>query len=162
MPTGIPKRREINPNDTEELKKLKEAAREIDERIRAETARGKAHLMIVDICVRYGISAKVLRNIAADLADRKVSGEPVFTRKRHKLALSRMKPAKGKVGKVIRAARLKLNMADAVIGKHLGVHHSSPMKWQSKGSPVPERYHAKLIELLKLPANTFANGRGQP
>lgn len=163
MPRGIPKYREAGLGPSENTKRLIEAMRDLEERIAAEKAKDRARALLLQFAQKHNLSAIDLRNAARVLADRQVAGQPIYTKNSKHVASGQpgkvkthaLKPAKGKVGKAIRAARLKLDLSDSAVGDRLGCHSSLVSSWQSKGAAVPARFQDKLVEVLKLPKGTF-------
>jgi len=147
MPRGIPKALEGASQRTIELQQALAASQALD----------RARSLLITFAQKHQLTAGDLRMAAKVLATRKVGDAPVMS-KRRKLRTSTLRPAKGKIGKAIRAARLKANMTDEQVGAQIGAHASAVQKWQLGIYPVPERYHAGLLRVLKLPKGLLPNG----
>lgn len=165
MPTGYPKSRALGLGPSENTQRLMASMKELAARIAAERRKDKARVLLVSFALKHNLSAADLRHAATVLADRKVGDAPVMS-----LAMGRKsspradksKPAKGRIGKAIRAARMKAGLTDEQLGQRLGVSKTPVNVWQSKGRPVPEHLQAKLIEVLKLPKGLFRpNGHAE-
>jgi len=168
MPRGITKYREAGLGPSENTKRLIEAMRDLEERIAAEKAKDRARALLLQFAQKNHLTAVDLRNAARVLADRKVGDAPIQTKNSRRVAAGQpgkikmhaLKTPKGKVGKAIRRARIKLKISDAAIGEAIGCHPSLVGKWQRGIDGVPARFHERLTEVLKLPKGTFpiANG----
>jgi DNA-binding transcriptional regulator YiaG len=154
---------------SENTQKLLDMRRELDERIDAERRRDRARGLLVSFAQKHGLSAIDLRNAAKVLGDRKIGDAPIVALSMRKSTLrpDKSKPAKGKIGKAIRAGRIKLGLTDRSLAEHLGCHVSVVNKWQ-RGGEVLEHHRAPLIEALKLPKSIFpapkamSNGHAAP
>lgn len=149
MPRGIPKSK-MYVGPSENLQRLLDMQRELKERIDAEVLKDRARALLLEFATKHALSAQDLRAAAKVIGERKVGDAPVHTKKRA-LNTTALKPAKGKLGKAIRAARLELKMSDADLGARVGAHGSTVSGWQAQGRDVPQRYHARLLAVLKLP-----------
>jgi hypothetical protein len=165
MPRGIPnsgvRAKGLGPSGN--IQRLIDMRRELDERIDVERAKDRARALLLAFAQKHGLSAIDLRNAAKLLGDRQVGDAPVVTKvnaSRGKIKRHMLKPPKGKVGKAIRAARLKLDMASTTVGDAIGCVASLISKWELGVDPVPARFHEPLMKVLKLPKGTFplANG----
>jgi DNA-binding transcriptional regulator YiaG len=157
MPRGIPKHREAGLGPSENTQRLLESMRELEQRIAVERAKDRARALLLAFAQKHNLSAIDLRNAARLLADRKIGDAPVVALSMRKSGLrpDKSKPAKGKVGKAIRAARIKAGLTDRAIADRLGVHVSAVNAWQIQGREVREHLREPLIELLKLPKGSF-------
>lgn len=160
MPRGIPKYREMGTGPSSNTQRLLEAMAELQARIDAERAKDRARALLLAFCAKHALTAHDLREAAKQLGDRKVGDVPVFSKQlpqrgRKGFRPDKMKPAKGKVGKAIRAARLKAKLTDRDIGDRIGIATSQVQRWQ-QGVEVPEHLRAPLADVLKLPKGTFA------
>jgi hypothetical protein len=166
MPRGIPKAREFGFENTN-TQRLIEAMNELQQRIAVERAKDRARALLIGFAHKHNLTAIDLRNAAKILGDRKVGDAPVVALVTRKSSLrpDKSKPAKGKVGKAIRAARIKAGLTDRQIADRVGVHVSAVNAWQMKQKPVREAARGPLIDLLKLPKDLFgpsnANGHAE-
>jgi hypothetical protein len=157
MPRGYPKHREAGGlGPSENTQRLLDSIRELEQRLAAERAKDRARALLVAFAQKHNLSAIDLRNAARLVGDRKVGDAPVVALSMRKSGLrpDKSKPAKGKVGKAIRAARIKLGLTDRSLADHLGCHVSVVNRWQ-RGGEVAEQFRPSLIEALKLPKETF-------
>jgi DNA-binding transcriptional regulator YiaG len=158
MPRGIPnsghRSKGLGPSDN--TQRLLDMRRELDERIEAERRKDRARVLLVSFAQKHNLSAVDLRNAAKMLGDRHVGDAPVVSLSMRKSVLrpDKAKPAKGKIGKAIRAARIKAALTDRSLAEHLGLHVSVVNKWQ-RGGEVAEQHRGPLIEALKLPKGLF-------
>jgi DNA-binding transcriptional regulator YiaG len=155
MPRGIPNTSKgLGPS--ENTARLLEAMRELEQRIAIERRKDRARALLLTFAQRHGLSALDLRNAAKLLGDRGVADAPVVSLSMRKSTLrpDKAKPAKGKIGKAIRAARIKAGLTDRSLADHLGCHVSVVNKWQ-RGGEVAEQHRPALVEALKLPKGTF-------
>lgn len=163
MPRGIPNARLTGLGPSENTQRLLDAMRELEERIAVEKAKDKARALLLQFAAKHSLSAIDLRNAAKLLADRQVAGEPVFTKNSKrvssgqpgKIKMHALGKPKGKVGKAIRKARLKLDMSDKAVGDAIGCHSSQVGRWQRGEDAVPARFQEPLSNVLKLPKGTF-------
>lgn len=164
MPTGIPKYKSAGLGPSENTQRLLDSIREMEQRLAAEKAKDRARALLVHFAQKHGLSAIDLRNAARLLADRKIGDAPVFSNNagHGKVKTAVLGPAKGKIGKAIREARLKLDLSDRAVGSALGCDGSLVGRWQRGLGDVPPKYRDRLVEVLKLPKATFpkalANG----
>lgn len=159
MPTGIPKT--PRAGTSEHIQQLLDMQRDLSERIAAERRKEKARTLLLQFCHNHGLTALDLRNTAKVLGDRHVSDAPVMTKQRKRVGNHLMKPAKGKVGKAIRAARMKANLSNREVGERVGVHSGLVGKWENGGA-VAEKHQARLLSVLKLPKDLLPNGAAAP
>jgi DNA-binding XRE family transcriptional regulator len=149
MPTGYPSKG-LSPA----LQKLADARREIDQRMKAERRREKSLTLLVSLARRRGLTAADLRAAARDL-DRKKGTAPVATGK--KWVPKPRVAAKGKVGKAIRAARIKEGWTHDDVGVRLGVSGATVSAWEVGTRQPAEEYHPGLLKNLKLPKDLLKN-----
>jgi DNA-binding transcriptional regulator YiaG len=156
MPRGYPNKQREGLGPSENTQRLLESMRELEQRLAVERAKDRARALLVSFAQKHNLSAVDLRNAAKLLGDRKVGDAPVIALAMRKSALrpDKSKPAKGKVGKAIRAARIKLALTDRSLAEHLGLHVRVVNKWQ-RGGEVAEQHRGPLIEALKLPKSLF-------
>lgn len=157
MPRGYPnKPRQGGLGPSESTQRLLESMRELEQRLAVERAKDRARALLLSFAQKHNLSAIDLRNAARLLGDRKVGDAPVVALSMRKSALrpDKARPAKGKVGKAIRAARIKAGLTDRSLGEHLGLHVSVVNRWQ-RGGEVAEHHRGPLLEALKLPKGLF-------
>jgi len=158
MPRGYPTagRRAAGLGPSENTQRLLDSMRELEQRLAVERAKDRARALLVSFAQKHNLSAIDLRNAAKMLGDRHVGDAPVVSLSMRKSVLrpDKAKPAKGKIGKAIRAARIKAALTDRSLAEHLGLHVSVVNKWQ-RGGEVAEQHRGPLIEALKLPKALF-------
>jgi DNA-binding transcriptional regulator YiaG len=154
MPRGYPKASGLGPSDS--TKRIEDTIRDLEEQLAAARAKDRARALLLTFAQKHELSAVDLRNAAKLLAARKVGDAPVVSLVQRKSTLrpDKAKPAKGKVGKAIRAGRIKASLTDRSLATQLGCHVSVVNRWQ-RGGEVAEHFRPRLIELLKLPKSTF-------
>lgn len=148
----------LGPSDN--TQRLIEAMQDIEARLVAERRKDRGRLALVTFCDKHGLLADDLRRVAKLMSSRKVGSEPVQSKvaaKRKVLPQPKV-PAKGKVGKAIRAARTKLGMSAEDVGQRIGLSGATIAAWEiGKRQPGAE-YHGALMAALKLPKGVLSNG----
>lgn len=166
MPRGIPNAPRPNGlGPSENTKRLLAAMADIEARLAAERnhdrCRGKLALFLER---NPQITAEDLRAAAKMVGARKKGDAPVMSKQAHhgKPNLALMAPAKGKLGKAIRAARLKEGLTLDELGQRVGATASIVAGWERKGTPPKPAVHAALLDHLKLPKGLLPNGPVTP
>lgn len=176
MPKGIPNNslRAGGLGPSENTQRLIEAMQGLKARLAAEKRKDTSRALLLQFASKHNLTALDLRAAARVLADRKVSGQPVYSKNSARVSSGRpglikaslLKPAKGKIGKAIRKARLKLNMSGKAVADQIGCSGSMIGKIEMGINHVPARMMEKMTEVLKLPKGTFppqpkANGHAE-
>jgi hypothetical protein len=160
MPTGIPKYKIDGLGPSQNTQRLLDSMRDLEERLAAEKRKDRARALLVHFAQKHGLDATDLRTAAKLVGDRKVGDAPVYTKRgpgpgHGKVKTAQLGPAKTKIGKAIRKARVKLDLSDRAVGAAIGCDGTLVGRWQRGIDRVPERYYDKLVEVVKLPKTTF-------
>jgi DNA-binding transcriptional regulator YiaG len=142
--------------------KLLQMMAELQDRLDAEKAHDKYRTQLAAfVAKRPQLTPDDLKAVAKSMGRDRGTGVPVATKAKRSNILQgahMLKPAKGKVGKAIRAARLKANLSDIDVGLQVGISGATVSSWQ-KGRPVTPHLREQVTELLKLPKGLL-NGTG--
>lgn len=170
MPRGIPNHslRAGGLGPSENTRKLLDAMAELKARLDAERHKDKARVLLLQFATKHKLTASDLKQAAKLLGDRKVGDAPVYSKNSKavaagmpgKVKVHALKPAKGKVGKAIRKARLKLDLSDKAVADVVGCSSSMLGKIQMGINAVPARLMEPLTKVLKLPKGTFPVSNG--
>jgi DNA-binding transcriptional regulator YiaG len=150
----------LGPSSNTKL--LLEKMAELQARLDAEKIHDKQRAQLVAfVAKRPYLTTDDLKAVAKSMGRDRGTGVPVATKaKRGNILLGAhmLKPAKGKVGKAIRAARLKAQLSDDEVGQKIGISGATVSAWQ-KGKNVTPRLRDRLTEVLSLPKGLL-NGTG--
>jgi hypothetical protein len=160
LPTVIPKYKNAGLGPSDNTQRLLDSMRELEQRLAVEKAKDRARALLLHFAEKHNLGANDLRMAAKLLGDRKVGDAPIFTKRgpgpgHGKVKTAQLGPAKTKIGKAIRKARVKLDLSDRAVGAAIGCDGTLVGRWQRGIDRVPERYYDKLVEVLKLPKTTF-------
>ena len=163
MPRGIPNVPKGKPSSATE--QLLQAMQELEERLEVERARDRQRSRLRTLLAKLPLLTK--KDATAIVVETLQSGGKAgkaVTSKHAALATRRLrtqklKPAKGQVGKAIRAARLKVGMSTTALGAIIGGGSGTISSYETGGAIPSAEKRVKLAKALGgLPPSLFVNG----
>ena len=145
---------------------LVQAIAELTERLDMEKAKDKMRERVRVMLAGSGLTRRDVAAIAAEAIPKR-GAAPLVKRAGNtgnpgKPQPHMMAPAKGKVGKAIRAARLKANLSGSALADEIGVAHGLVSQWERGKYQPTAKSRAKLAKVLDIAPGALVNGDARP